>query len=256
VSRDAPVTARGRWPGRLAWLAAALPPAAVAVALAVPALRARLLGPPLPPQRPDAAIEAAIDGVAQRRPAAERPRVAPRAPAPATARPSATPGAAGSGPLPPAARAAPAELDAAEASRFLDSSYRPQLPRAVGPLRAEIGEGRVTLEAEVDLQALRQELATDLPEVLGPLLRGRPDVRVTGLVLDSGEGIVRLRVERVWVAGIPVPDAVLSRFLAGEREERGLAVDDPLQAALFLPPGYAAAAIQGNRLVLKPAHGP
>jgi hypothetical protein len=236
------------------WAIAAIPPALLATCLAVPALRERLLGAPLPLPAERAApppVVRVASPPAGRAAASSDPAAAPprQSTAPVLA-PQTTPATA-------AAAAPPVGivLDSTGTGRLVETAYRPFLPGSVGAVHASVAEGKVGLEAEVDLVRLRAELSAPVPEVLAKLLGGTARIRLATRLVESGGGVVRLRIEGVSVGPVPLPSAVIAHFMEGELTARGYVVGDPLVRSLRLPAGMDAAEVVGDHLVLHPVPG-
>lgn len=133
---------------------------------------------------------------------------------------------------------------------YLSEAYRGDLPAAVGLLIATIDDAQLTLASTVDLAALRSQLANQVPDSLGFLMRGNPKIELTGELVDAGGGIAHLKISAVRIAGVPLSTAVLSEFLSGELEARGYIVEDPLVRPLYLPDGFDSASLGDAGLVL------
>lgn len=239
---------------RVAQGIAAVPILLLVAVLAVPSLRLRLFGPPLP--SPVEASKPAPATPTARPPAREAaggkrradPAVRPASPeASPTPRTSATPSPSAT-PLTSTGRTT--VLTGPAVDQLVERTYRPYLPAAVGPLKTLVSGDRIKAEAEVDVALLRRELSAPVPTALQPFFQGKPTLRVEGRIVGSRDGIADLRLDHVTVAGIPVPDRLVSHFLQGELESRGFAPEDPLVRPLVLPAGIDRASVEGDSLLL------
>jgi len=124
-----------------------------------------------------------------------------------------------------------------ELNSWLRYRSQPWLPEDLEqPQITFIGDGAITAQAIVDLEAVLKER----PSASGfdpiSLFGGKVPVAVTG-VLRSGDGVARLVVQTVLVSGFPVPVAMLqelaSYYSRTPEKPLGLRLDD----AFDLPAG-------------------
>jgi len=142
-------------------------------------------------------------------------------------------------------------LSGAAIATFLEASYGERLPPAVGPIEARVDDGRMTIVAPVDLDALQRSLDVEVPASVEPFLGGRPRVAVSVSIAASGAGLVRIRVEDVRVGVLRIPEGVLAELIRGRMERAGRVTTDPLLGEVMLPHGYAAAVLEGATLRLQ-----
>ena len=110
---------------------------------------------------------------------------------------------------------------------------RPLVPEGVAdPRIAILGDGRVSGQAIVDVDAIAKKRASG--GMLDPwsYLGGRMPVAVTG-ILHTKDGIGRFQIETAEVSGVPVPKTLLQEIVAyysrTEQHPRGINVDDPFE---------------------------
>lgn len=147
------------------------------------------------------------------------------------------------------------ELKGDEIAQFIEASYRGILPQGTGPLRARVENGVLHVDSTVDMDGLKSEMGLRLPAMLSRLVRGETTLAVSGQVVDSSEGIARIRLLSVRVGPVQLPNGLLGDFLSAELERRGLQVEDPLIRPLRLPPAYSGLSAEGDSLRLR-RHAP
>jgi hypothetical protein len=90
---------------------------------------------------------------------------------------------------------------------------QPLLPNGVGqPQVTIVGEGRVTGQAVVDLDAVAKRRSTSGAFDPFSLIGGKVPVSVTG-ILHTRDGMGRLEVQTAEMSGIPVPVTVLQELV-------------------------------------------
>lgn len=113
----------------------------------------------------------------------------------------------------------------------------PLLPEGLTqPQVTLVGDGVLSAQAVVNLEAVGQERSTGGGFDPFSLLGGRVPVTVTG-VLRSGDGVARLEVQTVLVSGFPVPVAVLQELASYYSRTPDLPMGIRLDDAFELPAG-------------------
>lgn len=134
-----------------------------------------------------------------------------------------------------------------EINAFLMFQGVSQLPTGItDPVVRIGGDGRLSVEAVVNLSAVREERARGW---LDPLqyVTGRLPVTASGTV-RSGNGVALVKVESVTIAGVPMPTQVLQEvvryYTRTPEQPDGTRLDDPIPlpfriTELRLSPGVA-----------------
>ena len=150
-----------------------------------------------------------IDAIVQAEPAVHQARALSRSPA--------------------AVRTTP--LTQNEVNSYLRYDLASQVPAGITePVITIVGQGRLTGDAIVDLDAVSR--ANPPKGFFDPmrLLTGRLPVRVQG-VLTTAQGTGRFALESATIAGVPVPKSVLqtlvSYYSRSETNPNGVGLDDP-----------------------------
>ncbi len=137
-------------------------------------------------------------------------------------------------------------LPESEVNAWLAHQGAPRLPPGIRDPVVRIGDGRLTAEAVIDLDAIRgsrDRTAFDPVRYLG----GRLAVTAGGRV-RSGGGTARVELESVTIAGVPAPVGVLQElvrfFTRTAGHPAGTSLDDPIALPygideLRLSPGLA-----------------
>lgn len=137
-------------------------------------------------------------------------------------------------------------LTASELESLVRYSAPGVLPEGVTPPRVTFRSDEMHLEGRVAVDAFPR-----MPEVerLVGVLPDTVSVEVVGSVLPYEEGRAALRVQRIRVAGIPLPRRLTPRLLEilGRRERPGLPPD---AMEVPLPAGLTSAYILSDSLVL------
>jgi hypothetical protein len=130
---------------------------------------------------------------------------------------------------PAAVRTTP--LTQTEVNSYLRYDLASQVPVGISePVITIVGQGRLTGDAIVDLDAVSR--ANPPKGFFDPmrLLTGRLPVRVQG-VLTTAQGTGRFALESATIAGVPVPKSVLqtlvSYYSRSETNPNGVGLDDP-----------------------------
>lgn len=130
---------------------------------------------------------------------------------------------------PAAVRTTP--LTQREVNAYLRYDLAPQVPAGITePVITIVGQGRLTGDAIVDLDAVSR--ANPPKGFFDPmrLLTGRLPVRVEG-VLTTAQGTGRFALESATIAGVPVPKSVLQTLVSfysrSETNPDGVGLDDP-----------------------------
>ena len=114
---------------------------------------------------------------------------------------------------------------------------QPLLPEGLTqPQVTFVGDGAITAQAIVDLDAVAQQRPTGGGFDPFTLLSGNVPVSVTG-VLRSGDGVARLEVQTVLVSGFPVPVVVLQELASYYSQTREVPLGIRLDDAFELPAG-------------------
>ena len=133
-----------------------------------------------------------------------------------------------------------------DVNAYLEHQAVPHLPVGIRAPSVRIGEDRLSAEAVIDLDAIRESrerAGFDPVQFLG----GQLPVTASGRV-RSGGGVARVDVETVTVGGIPVPIAVLQElvryFTRTPEHPAGTRLDAPIRlpygiTELRLSPGLA-----------------
>jgi hypothetical protein len=118
-----------------------------------------------------------------------------------------------------------------EVNAYLRYDLASQVPTGITePVITIVGQGRLTGEAVVDLDAVSR--ANPPKGVFDPmrLLTGRLPVRVQG-VLTTSQGTGRFALETATIAGLPVPKTLLqslvTHYSRSETHPHGVGLDDP-----------------------------
>jgi hypothetical protein len=118
-----------------------------------------------------------------------------------------------------------------EVNSYLRYDLASQVPVGITePVITIVGQGRLTGDAIVDLDAVSR--ANPPKGFFDPmrLLTGRLPVRVQG-VLTTAQGTGRFALETATIAGVPVPKSVLQSLVSfysrSETNPNGVGLDDP-----------------------------
>jgi hypothetical protein len=118
-----------------------------------------------------------------------------------------------------------------EVNSYLRYDLASQVPAGITePVITIVGQGRLTGDAVVDLDAVSR--ANPPKGFFDPmrLLTGRLPVRVQG-VLTTSQGTGRFALESATIAGVPVPKSVLQTLVSfysrSETHPDGVGLDDP-----------------------------
>jgi hypothetical protein len=101
-----------------------------------------------------------------------------------------------------------------EVNSYLRLTLRDQIPAGVAePLVSALGQGRLSAQAIIDLDAIRKEHRST--GWFDPLryLSGRLPVSARG-ILRASDGVARFEFESAQVSGIPVPKALLQEIVS------------------------------------------
>jgi hypothetical protein len=114
-------------------------------------------------------------------------------------------------------------------------AYRAQQRMPAGVSRMQltmIGQGRVSGQATVDLEAIGKQRATGGAFDPWSFVGGRVPVTVTG-ILRSQNGQARFELEEADISGVPVPatlfQELLTHYSRTESTPQGIRLDDPFQ---------------------------
>jgi hypothetical protein len=125
-----------------------------------------------------------------------------------------------------------------------------QLPAGVvAPSLAIVGPGRFSASAVVDLDVVRGQRSQ--AHLLDPLsyLSGRLPVTATGL-LETSNGVGRIRVESASVGGVAIPVLVLQELVSfysrSLEKPQGISLDDPFP----LPANIREIQVVGRRVII------
>jgi hypothetical protein len=134
-------------------------------------------------------------------------------------------------PRQPAATGLSTPLTQREVNSYLRYDLASQVPVGIAePVITIVGQGRLTGEALVDLDAVSR--ANPPKGLFDPmrLLTGRLPVRVEGVLVASG-GTGRFSLETASIAGVPVPKSVLqtlvSYYSKTAENPNGVGLDEP-----------------------------
>lgn len=136
-----------------------------------------------------------------------------------------------------------------EVQSWVKYRLEPVLPSYVHDLRVAFGEEDLEVGARVEARRIPRMM-----ESLGPIagfLGDTTDVRLVGRVDGIGRGQGAFFVDRLYVAGVPLPDPVRDRLLAAVR---GRATDSglpPHAIAFPLPPGVFDIAVRERALIVR-----
>jgi hypothetical protein len=136
-------------------------------------------------------------------------------------------------------------LSATELQSLIEYRWGGLLPQDVGAPRIRLGDGRVTLEANV--ATARFGRIAELREIIA-ILPDTTALRAVGTLVPLDDGQAALEVHEVAVASVPIParliPTVLSRFPGAG--DPGV----PSNAVVFpLPPGISAVFVSGDSMV-------
>jgi hypothetical protein len=137
-----------------------------------------------------------------------------------------------------------------EANAYLTYDAHDQLPvGVVDPSVAMLGQGRVSVRAVVDLDAVRK--ASPSTGMLDPraFLRGHLPVTATGVLRASG-GTGRFELESASVGGVPIPKLILQEIVSfyskGPDAPSGVSLDD----AFALPLGIREVQVERGQAII------
>ena len=124
------------------------------------------------------------------------------------------------------------DLTDAEINSYLRFHAGDQIPAGiVDPMLNALGEGRVSGQATVDLDAVRKQKQRGWMDPLG-YLTGRMPITATGR-LTTRDGVGRFELETAEVSGVPIPKTVLQELLsyysATPQAPAGINMDDPFE---------------------------
>jgi hypothetical protein len=134
-----------------------------------------------------------------------------------------------------AAKAAGAQntpLTDIEVTSYLRHHAKDQVPVGiVDPTLTAIGDGRITGDAIVDLDAVRKQKQRGWMDPLG-YLTGRMPLRATGTLITQN-GIGRFQLESAEISGVTIPKTVLQELLSyyskSPEHPSGINMDDPFE---------------------------
>jgi hypothetical protein len=136
-------------------------------------------------------------------------------------------------------------LTGPELQSLIEYRWGGLLPQDVGSPRVGLGQGRITLQANV--ATARFGGVGELREIVA-LLPDTTSLRAVGSFVPMADGHVAFEVHELAAASIPLParliPTILSRFPRGD--EPGLA---PNAVAIPLPPGISTVYVSGDSLV-------
>jgi hypothetical protein len=138
----------------------------------------------------------------------------------------------GEQPRKPKSPARTTQLSDAEVNAYLKFLAGPKVPVGIAdPLLHAAGNGRVTGEATVDLDAVRTQKKRAWTDPLGYLM-GRLPVSAAG-TLTTQNGVGRFQLESAQISGVPVPKSLLQELLSyyskTKENPAGINMDDPFQ---------------------------
>ncbi len=119
-----------------------------------------------------------------------------------------------------------------EVNAYLKFLAADQVPVGIAdPILHAAGNGRVTGQAVVDLDAVRTQKQRAWTDPLG-YLTGKLPITAAG-TLSSQNGIGRFQLESAQISGVPIPKSLLQELLTyySKSKERpaGINMDDPFQ---------------------------
>jgi hypothetical protein len=101
----------------------------------------------------------------------------------------------------------------------------------VNPMLTAIGDGRISGEAVVDLDAVRRQKARGWLDPLGYMTGSLP-LTASGLLITK-DGVGRFQLESAAISGVPVPKSVLQDLLSyyskTPENPAGIGIDDPFE---------------------------
>jgi hypothetical protein len=118
-----------------------------------------------------------------------------------------------------------------EVNSWFTYRSQPHLPDGISsPQLTLVGDGRVTGQATLDLDAIGRRRSSGSWMDPWSLLGGRLPLSVTG-TLQTRDGVGRFALESATLGGVPVPKLVLQELLAmysrSDAHPRGMSLDDP-----------------------------
>jgi hypothetical protein len=119
-----------------------------------------------------------------------------------------------------------------EVNAYFAHHAKPQIPAGiVEPRLNALGEGRVSGQAIVDLDAVRKQKQRGWLDPMS-YLTGSVPVTASGLLITK-EGVGRFQLESAQVSGISVPKSLLQELLGyysrTPEDPDGIAMDDPFE---------------------------
>ena len=138
----------------------------------------------------------------------------------------------GAQPRKPKAPPRTTQVSDGEVNAYLKFLAGPQVPVGIAdPMLHAAGDGRVTGEATVDLDAVRTQKKRAWTDPLGYLM-GKLQVTAAG-TLTTQNGVGRFQLESAQVAGVTVPKSLvqelLSHYSRTKENPAGINMDDPFQ---------------------------
>jgi hypothetical protein len=126
----------------------------------------------------------------------------------------------------------PTQISDTEVNAYLKFLAGPSVPVGIAdPLLHAAGNGRVTGEATVDLDAVRTQKKRAWTDPLG-YLTGRLPVTAAG-ILTTQNGVGRFQLESAQISGVSVPKSLLQELLSyyskTKENPAGINMDDPFQ---------------------------
>ncbi len=122
-------------------------------------------------------------------------------------------------------------ISEAELNSWFTFAAQPLLPKGVtDPQVTIVGDGKVSGQAVVDLEAMAKRRPSGGMFDPFSLLGGRVPLTVTG-VLHTKDGIGRFEIESTYVSGVPLPPFLLQELLSAysrsDKRPQGLRLDAP-----------------------------
>ena len=139
-------------------------------------------------------------------------------------------------------------LSEAEVQALMENRLSPFVPAYVLDPAVELDGDQVVMTARVPVDQLPQ-----IEDELGEAARFLPDtteIVAHGKLLPLSESRIALGIDRMSVAGIPLPDRFIPRLVARLRRQESIAGLPADALALPLPPGVGSAYVRNDSLTL------
>ena len=141
------------------------------------------------------------------------------------------------------------EVTEPEVNAYLRFDAKGVVPAGiVDPYVFALGDGRLAVEAVVDLDAVRLSRERGMFDV-AQLLRGRVPVTATG-VLRSHDGVFRIELEAATAAGFSIPKSLLQELVSFYSRTSSSPAGFDLDSTFELPAGIRQLTVQARKAII------